>query len=63
MNHALRPYRVLIRVPGSTGCAWVVVHAFTETDARNTAELSFDGAKALHVVGPDLDCSGVARTP
>jgi hypothetical protein len=60
-NPTLRPYRVLLHIPGSAGPAWVVVHAFTELGARTTAENSFDGAKALHIVRLDLDCQGVAQ--
>jgi hypothetical protein len=61
MNPTLRPYRILLHIPGSAGPAWVVVHAFTELGAKTTAEQSFDGAKALTVVGPDLDCQGAAH--
>ena len=60
MNPKVHSYQVLLRMPEG-GCSWVVVTAFTEAGACTMAELSCDGAQALCVIDPDLDCQGVQR--
>lgn len=60
MSPKIRPYRVLLHMPSDGLClSWVVVNAFTAMGARTMAELSCDGAKAIHVVPATLDCQGI----
>lgn len=53
-----RPYRVLLWMP-TGGHPWVLVQTTSAKRASALAEARIDGAKALHVVSPDLDCQGV----
>jgi hypothetical protein len=59
MSNKTRPYRVLLRMPDGS-YPWVIANAKSKEIAIALAERGSVVGQAVHVVGPDLDCQGVA---